>query len=341
MKKLNFFLLVIIWVQSYSQTSNPIELGKVNWLRDFQASLIESQKQSKPILILFQEVPGCMTCQRYGDEVLSHPLIVEAIETLFVPLAIFNNKRGRDAKVLQMYQEPSWNNPVLRIVDAEGENILPRYAGEYSPGAVVSFLVDALRLLGTPVPQYLSLLREELSSRDHLSSATIGMFCFWTGEKVFGGIQGIVDTEAGFMQSREVVRVQYDPKQVSLEEIIEKGSSADCADEIFLEKDQQKLLQSKISINRVKQLGEFIPDKTPKYYLSRTHFASVPMSPIQRLKANYLLGSGRSPESVLSPLQNQMANYIATQPQIEWSSLIQCAEWHREYFKLKTKLLTP
>ena len=47
-------------------------------------------------MLLFQEVPGCSTCRNYGHNVLSHPLMVEAIESLFVPLAIFNNKEGKE-----------------------------------------------------------------------------------------------------------------------------------------------------------------------------------------------------------------------------------------------------
>ncbi len=36
----------------------PIEVGKVDWGRDYEAALAASKKTKKPILILFQEVPG-------------------------------------------------------------------------------------------------------------------------------------------------------------------------------------------------------------------------------------------------------------------------------------------
>ena len=74
------------------------ELGKVHWYRNYDKAVEESKKTNKDILILFQEVPGCATCRNYGQNVLSHPLMVEAIETSFVPLAIFNNKGGQDAE---------------------------------------------------------------------------------------------------------------------------------------------------------------------------------------------------------------------------------------------------
>ena len=39
-------------------TKNPVELGKVKWLRNLKDSLSEARKTGKPVLIMFQEVPG-------------------------------------------------------------------------------------------------------------------------------------------------------------------------------------------------------------------------------------------------------------------------------------------
>ena len=60
--------------------------------------------------VLFQEVPGCEGCQKFGREVLSQPLIVEAIEDLFLPVVVYNNlDQGTDAKLLQRFKESAWN----------------------------------------------------------------------------------------------------------------------------------------------------------------------------------------------------------------------------------------
>jgi len=123
----------------------PIELGKVTWLRHMDEAVAKSKKEAKPILILFQEVPGCMTCQRYGTLTLSYPLIVEAIETHFIPLAIYNNKKGQDAEILKYYKEPSWNNPVVRIVNADRSNLTNRLASDYSPLGLVNTMLEAFR----------------------------------------------------------------------------------------------------------------------------------------------------------------------------------------------------
>ena len=37
---------------------NPVEVGHVNWGRDFEAALAMSAQSGKPVLVLFQEVPG-------------------------------------------------------------------------------------------------------------------------------------------------------------------------------------------------------------------------------------------------------------------------------------------
>lgn len=36
----------------------PVELGKVKWLRDIDAAIESSKSEDKPIALLFQEVPG-------------------------------------------------------------------------------------------------------------------------------------------------------------------------------------------------------------------------------------------------------------------------------------------
>lgn len=56
----------------------PVELGRVAWMRDFEAAAVEADRTGSPLLILFQEVPGCATCRNFGKGPLSHPLVVDA-----------------------------------------------------------------------------------------------------------------------------------------------------------------------------------------------------------------------------------------------------------------------
>ena len=60
MRILATILVLTICATAYgSQTvTNPVEVGNVHWGRDFDAALKMSAESGKPVLVLFQEVPG-------------------------------------------------------------------------------------------------------------------------------------------------------------------------------------------------------------------------------------------------------------------------------------------
>ena len=185
------FLIIacMLFFQNNNVAQNPVELGDVHWLRDLAKAQAQSKQTGKPILILFQEIPGCATCQRYGSQVMKHPLIVEAIEHEFIPLAIHNNKGGEDGRVLKLFNEPSWNNPVVRIVDANLKDVTDRLDGDYSPKGVTAAMTKALISIKRPVPDYIRLLKESFSM--NTKEITFGMYCFWEGEKRLGQLNGV------------------------------------------------------------------------------------------------------------------------------------------------------
>ena len=267
-------------------SGQPVELGQVNWLRNMPDAIQQAEKTDKPIFLLFQEVPGCSTCQNFGKEVLGHPLIVEAIETYFVPLAIFNNKGGSDKQVLGAFKEPSWNNPGIRIVDQNRKDIIPRHSGRYTPGSVVQTIVKAMKKDHQPIPEYLQLLQDELSANTKV--VVPSMYCFWTGEKVYGSMDGVISTEPGFVKGREVVKVKYDPNRVTEAELLKMGKHQSCADQVF-------------DANQ-----SFSIDGTPQYYLSHTALNQVPLSPSQRTKINARIGNKQAYHDLLSPFQQQL-----------------------------------
>src|SRR5436190_13685181 len=94
-------LCAIPFVASPPPRDNPAELGRVHWGRDLDAALADSHKSHKPVFLLFQEIPGCQGCKDFGTAPLSHPLLVEAIETEFIPVAIYNSKPGKDEEILK------------------------------------------------------------------------------------------------------------------------------------------------------------------------------------------------------------------------------------------------
>lgn len=318
------FLTMTLITNSLLAGDPPVELGQVKWLRNLDEGVTQAKTENKSIFILFQEVPGCATCQNYGKNVLSHPLIVDAIENLFVPVAIFNNKRGEDAIVLKSFGEPAWNNPVVRIVNNAKKDVVKRVGGNYSQLGIVQAMVEALQAEGRDVPAYLDLLEKELLGEySGLETANLSMYCFWTGEKQIGQIDGVVETQPGFMGGREVVQVQFDPEVVSYGKLVKKAVSNNYASHVYVEDAQQRKEATKlIGKTNISNASSFRIDREPKYYLSKTIFQYIPMTDLQAVKVNSLIGQNQSPESLLSPAQLSLLRIIQAYPKAKWSSAI-------------------
>lgn len=140
---------------------NPIEVGDVRWGRDFEAASQNSAKTGKPMLVLFQEVPGCSGVREFGREVLTNPGLVAAIENEFIPVLVYNNRPdGRDRELLTRFQEPAWNYQVIRFIDAAGHDIIPRKDRVWTTSGVASRMIDALMAANRPVPNYLKDIAE-------------------------------------------------------------------------------------------------------------------------------------------------------------------------------------
>ena len=292
-KRIGPLLLCFVFVlgnaqEKTSPKDQDIELGKVSWYRDYHQALSISKKQKKSVLILFQEVPGCATCRNYGHNVLSNPLLVEAIENEFVPLVIHNNKGGADKKVLDRYNEPSWNNPVVRIVDAYGKDVTDRISGNYSAKALYDAMVQVLKLENKAIPEYVKLLGEELyaANNSNIKEKTYKMYCFWSGEKHLGSAPGVLHTEAGFMGGHEVVRVKYDSKKISEADLTQFAGKA--------------------AISPITSDRSYRPaTKDEDYYLQHTPYKYLPLSSLQRTKINSAIGNRLDPIQYLSPSQRK------------------------------------
>ena len=53
-----FFCLGLAASISAGEKKAPVELGKVPWIRDYAVGVAKAGEDKKPILLLFQEVPG-------------------------------------------------------------------------------------------------------------------------------------------------------------------------------------------------------------------------------------------------------------------------------------------
>jgi len=263
-----------------------VELGKVTWLRDYDAALAQSRLKDKPILLFFQEIPGCSTCVNFGREVLSHPLMVEFIENEFVPLAIYNNIPGRDSEILARYNERPWNNPVAHYLDARGHAIIPKLSNNYHPLGMYDKLVAVLAALGKPIPGYAMLFGDDLRIEyGGLQSTIYETPCFWSGETSMALHPSVKYTEAGWIGGVEVVKVFFSAES-SLAEI-----------------DQFAINEGFFTIGNH---HNYKTDKRPQYYLSRSPFRYLPLSRAQRARINMAIPYQRQPEQYLSPKQEAL-----------------------------------
>jgi len=133
------------------------------------------------------------------------------------------------------------------------------------------------------VPKYLQLINEEHVLKEQKKAvATFQTACFWTGEAYLGKQSGVVSTESGWQNGREVVRVEYSMGATS-EEVLAKAAT----------RRQYKKTEK----------GTFRRDRQTKYYLSKSKYTKVEMSELQAIRVNTFLAEGRNANVLLSPRQ--------------------------------------
>lgn len=284
--------------------NNPVELGKVEWFRNYEDAVIASYQKKLPILILFQEVPGCSNCTKFGNDILSHPLVVEAIETCFVPLCIYNNHTGADKIILDKFGEPSWSNPVIRVIGGDGKDIVPRQADFRSMSKTISTFIEAIKLSEKQPPEYLKVLFEETEAKEKglNEEAYFSMYCFWSGEKEIAGLTGVIATEAGYMDGKEVVKVSYRSDKTLLADLFTKAKKVGCGDNVYAS------VNSKNGLT-VKPVSTYKKDDEDKYYLAKSPYKVIPMTELQKTKVNRAIGMGQDPAIFLSPRQISIINH--------------------------------
>ena len=293
---------------------NPQELGEVQWGRDLTQAFARSKQSGRPVFLQFQEVPGCATCRSYGDGPLSHPLLVEALENEFIPVVIYNNREGEDSQVLKRFSEPSWNNPVLRIVDHDGKDILPRRDRLYTTEAVSKRMLEALATAERDTPGYLQLAQLEAATRTP-ARVLFAMHCYWQGEAKLGSAEGVVRTRCGWYDGQEVVEVYYNSEIVSLEALVQRAVQLDCARAVYVSEDAQlddARVNSRLKVERVDGAIRGAKDSDQRYFLNRSVLRYLPMSEAQSVRVNSALGAHKGVEEFLSPLQLELVGELQT-----------------------------
>jgi hypothetical protein len=295
-----------------AKIAEPPELGRVRFGDDVDAGLARAAREKKLVFLLFQEIPGCATCKAFGGGPLSHPLLVEAIEDEFVPVAVHNNREGRDKQALERFGEPAWNNPVVRFLDGDGKDVLPREDGLWTEGAIAARMVRALEKSAHAVPDWLALAREETESSP-TQQATFAMHCYWEGQGRLGALPGVIAVEPGFVGGAEVVLVTFRPKYLAYADLVAHAERLDCALFVYTHSEEQaRIARARIG-DRAQPLASPMRKAAASehlYHLQRTSLRFVPMTELQATRVNASLAQGADPAHWMSPRQRAIAQRI-------------------------------
>lgn len=263
------------------------ELGTVKWHEvhkqaDFDSGLAAAAKHKRPVFLLFQEIPGCATCTGFGKNVLSHPLLKDAIETSFVPMVVRNNVEGDEGKIREQYKEPSWNNPVVRFVDHTGKDLLPRKDRVWDAHGTAARMVATLKKLNHHVPEYLQVALAETAPKTE--KAVFEMHCYWEGEAHLGALDGVIKTTSAWVGDAEVVEVVYRPEVISKRTLTAEAQAKSC----------KPVQTDKVRVAKASD---------QQHSLGRTAFQKLKLTPMQRTKMHADIHNKRNPARWLSPSQ--------------------------------------
>ena len=244
---------------------------------------------------------------------MSHPLLVEAIESRFVPMLVYNNRKN-DRELLNRFDEPAWNNPVIRFFDADLVDLLARKDEVWKFGEVASHLIKGIRAADREPPTYLKLGQTEYALQTE--SASFAMHCYWEGEVQFGKLPGVISTQTGWYNETEIVNVVFDPSAMTYRELVTDAIRSRCAATIYTRTAAQKniamkLVDGKKEKNKVVAvtkfpLGRLAEEKDQKYYLKASPFSLLPLISAQEVRINSALGSRENALDFLSPRQREL-----------------------------------
>lgn len=301
---------------------NKNETEEFGYLRfeheDLQEALKDASDCLKPVFSLQALIPGDVHA---GRDLFSHPLLVEAVETLFVTCSTVTH-------------EPTARSPSghlcctrVQILDPDlGDELVPLISGDdLTRTGLITAMIKALEAMSLIVPTYLRLLLEEEQglqalvrghdTRPRHHSAVFAVQDVALGEAVFGGLQGVLATRVGRIHQQHIVEVTYDSLELSYSVLVRYALQQRVGDVIFYQCNEERMVASIESV-RVRaahsKVQKFDPKSIrgqtvydPKHALRKTPMRFVPLTDLQATRANNLIQSGNFNQAVhlLSPRQ--------------------------------------
>lgn len=201
------------------RSDNP---ALIPWHDALEVALAQSRTNGKPVLAILQDTPNCANCQSFQRDITANPLLAEAVADEFIALKLDRRQvRGLAAA-----------SHSLLFLDAAGQPLIPSSVQAKSASDIAARMIQALKATQRPVPNYLHAAAMELDAVKH-KQAAFAMFCYWVGEYELGKIDGVVTTEAGWLEGREVTLVRYHQDELTLPDLARKAAEVKCARKVF------------------------------------------------------------------------------------------------------------
>ncbi|NJM38349.1 MAG: peptide-methionine (S)-S-oxide reductase [Akkermansiaceae bacterium] len=112
----------------------------------------------------------------------------------------------------------------MRFINADGQDLIPRKDRVWDATTLKSRMAEVLKKSGPP------------NEKGRTQRVAFSQYCFWTGEMALGAIDGVVRTEAGFLEGHEVTLVDYDPEKISLSNLTAKAKRRSSSQNLYFSK---------------------------------------------------------------------------------------------------------
>ncbi|MEP6809456.1 MAG: hypothetical protein ABI992_04380 [Chthoniobacterales bacterium] len=124
--------------------------------------------------------------------------------------------------------------------------------------------------------------------RETTQRVAFSQYCFWTGEMKLGQIDGVLRTEAGFLNGQEVTVVDYDPARLSLEALVRQAKAAGVADLIHFPQQTSPHNLAALGLPEGVSLAGYRPAPAgdQKKQLEGTPYSRLTLTPEQATKLN-------------------------------------------------------
>lgn len=289
------------------------ELGYLEFpFSDISEACTVAESTGKPIFAFHTTLPGD---EDVGEEIFSHPVIVEAIQTLFVPVLCIEEVTA-DTPVRRSSSGRRCRASVL-IMEATSLELLiddPLVGDTLTKEDVLGAMVKALEKLGNCVPKYLQVLQKgEISCEE--KRLVVGTGDPARAEIEFVTLEGVVAVSSNLWTQQRVVVVNYDPRRITFSMLVRHAVQHSLCDTVYHLVNEERIA-AQIESSRLRsppallplQGGYFDRDIFSKHALRKTSFRFVPLTRLQSALANRLVQTGRFNEAMhlLSPFQGQM-----------------------------------